>query len=168
MHSIEARRRAGLRAIAAFEAAKGVLALAAGFGLLALLPRGWQASAHELAGRLHLNAAKRAPRIFLELLDHLANTRLWLIALLALAYALARLIEAYGLWRARRWAEWLAALSGAIYVPFELYELSQRVSTIKLAALALNLAVVAYMVALLRRRAAAAFDEHQLSTLRNR
>lgn len=146
-------RNRALRTVAAFEALKGVVALAAGFGLLALLPRGWQASAHELAGRLHLNAAKRAPRIFLQLLDNLADTRLWPVALLALAYALARLIEAYGLWRARRWAEWLAALSGGIYVPFEIYELSRGVSTIKLAALVLNLAVVAYMVALLRRRA---------------
>ena len=67
-------------------------------------------------------------------------------------YALVRFIEAYGLWRARLWAEWLAAASGAIYVPFELYELSRGVSWIKLAALAANLAVVAFMVLSLRSR----------------
>jgi len=64
---------------------------------------------------------------------------------LALAYSCVRLIEAYGLWRDRAWAKWLAALSGAIYVPFELYELYLGPSGIKVAALVLNVAVVAYM-----------------------
>jgi uncharacterized membrane protein (DUF2068 family) len=115
---MEASGRAGLRTIAAFEAAKGLLALAAGFGLLALP-----------AARLACDGARadRAP----------APQR----------------GEAYGLWRERRWAEWLAATSGAIYVPFEIYELTRGVSPIKLAMLALNVAIVLYMVAALRRRA---------------
>ena len=141
-----------MRAIAVFEAAKGLLALAAGFGLLALLPHRWRATAHEIAGHLHLNAAKRVPRVFLQLVDNLADLRLWIVATLALVYATARLAEAYGLWRERRWAEWLAATSGAIYLPFEIYELSRGFSAIKLAMLALNLAIVVYMVATLRRR----------------
>jgi uncharacterized membrane protein (DUF2068 family) len=149
---MEASGRAALRTIAAFEAAKGLLALAAGFGLLALLPHGWRATAHELTGHLHLNAAKRVPHVFLQLADNLADLRLWVVATLALAYATARLAEAYGLWRERRWAKWLAATSGAIYVPFELYELTRGVSAIKLAMLALNVAIVLYMVAALRRR----------------
>ena len=147
-----ARGRTGLRAIAAFEAAKGLLALAAGFGLLAVLPHGWRATAHELVGHLHLNAAKRVPQVFLQLADNLADLRLWVVATLALVYATARLAEAYGLWRERRWAEWLAATSGAIYLPFEIYELARGVSAMKLAMLALNVAIVLYMVATLRRR----------------
>lgn len=150
---MKAPGRAGLRTIAAFEAAKGLLALAAGFGLLALLPHGWRATAHELAGHLHLNAARRVPRVFLQLLDNLADLRLWVVATLAFVYAVARLAEAYGLWRQRRWAEWLAATSGAIYVPFELYEVARGISAIKLATLALNVAIVLYMAAALRRRA---------------
>lgn len=140
------RRSVALRGIAAFEAAKGLIALAAGFGLIGLLPRGMHASAHEIAGRLHLNAAKHFPGVFLRLADSLDDTRLWLIALLALTYSAARLVEAYGLWRARRWAEWLAALSGGIYVPFELRELWFGASPIKLGALIANVAVVAYLL----------------------
>jgi uncharacterized membrane protein (DUF2068 family) len=63
-----------------------------------------------------------------------------------------RFTEAYGLWRERAWGEWVAAASGAIYVPFELYELARGISWIKLAALALNLAIVAFMAYALWRR----------------
>ena len=142
-----------MRGIAVFEAVKGLIALAAGFGLLSVLPRTMHAAAHEIAGRLHLNAAKHVPAVFLRLAGHLDDARLWLIALLALAYSAARLVEAYGLWRARRWAEWLAASSGALYVPFELYELWLGVSPIKLGALIANVAVVAYMLRALWRPA---------------
>jgi uncharacterized membrane protein (DUF2068 family) len=67
-------------------------------------------------------------------------------------YATVRFVEAYGLWRARGWAEWLAAVSGAIYIPFELYEIARGVSWIKVAALVLNVVIVAFMVYALRQR----------------
>lgn len=62
-----------------------------------------------------------------------------------------RFIEAYALWGERRWAEWFAAVSGAIYVPFELYELLHRFSGLAVTALAVNLAVVGAMIGALRR-----------------
>jgi uncharacterized membrane protein (DUF2068 family) len=70
-----------------------------------------------------------------------------------------RFAEAYGLWHERRWAEWLAAISGGVYVPIEIFELAHKITWIRVGALALNLVVVAYMVWLLtesRRRHAAA------------
>jgi uncharacterized membrane protein (DUF2068 family) len=41
----------------------------------------------------------------------------------SLLYAALRFAEAFGRWRGRRWAQWLGAASGAIYVPFEVVEL---------------------------------------------
>jgi len=72
------------------------------------------------------------------------------LAALALTYSCVRFIEAYGLWHNRTWAKWFAALSGGIYVPFELYELYLGVNGVKAVALVLNVAVVAYMVRSLR------------------
>ena len=43
-------------------------------------------------------------------------------------------------------AKWVAAVSGAIYVPFELFELYERVTWLSLGALTLNLAIVAFML----------------------
>ena len=139
-----------MRAVALFEAFKGTLALFAACGLFYLIPHDLRHIAVELAGRLHLNPGKRYPSVFIRILEDTSNAHLWLIGSLVLVYALVRFVEAYGLWRARRWAEWLAALSGAIYVPFELYELSRGFSWIKVAALALNLAIVVFMACALR------------------
>jgi uncharacterized membrane protein (DUF2068 family) len=139
-------RPAGLRAVALFEAAKGALVLMAGFGLFRLLHRDAEHAADLLSRRLHLNPAKEHAKIFVDLLADLSSGRLWMLAALALAYSSVRFIEASGLWHNRGWAKWFAALSGGIYVPFELYELYLGASWLKLAALVLNLAVVAYMV----------------------
>ncbi|UUZ70577.1 DUF2127 domain-containing protein [Polaromonas sp. P2-4] len=69
----------------------------------------------------------------------------------AATYALVRFVEAYGLWRSRRWAEWFAAISGAIYIPFELYELRHHVGWLTVAALFLNVLVVALVARALLR-----------------
>ena len=127
--------------------------LAVGAGLLAYAHRDLQDVAEELLLHLHLNPASRIPGIFVALAARLTSINLWLLALGAATYATVRIAEGYGLWYDRAWAEWLGAISGLIYVPFELYALSKGVTLLKLATLALNVLVVAVLVdALLRRR----------------
>ena len=135
--------------VAAFEAFKGAIVLIAGFGLLAVLGQDAEKIAAQLVHRTHLNPAHHYPRIFIEAMARLDDTRLWLLAGFAAFYATIRFAEAYGLWHQRRWAEWLAALSGAVYVPVEVYELAVHPNAIKATALVLNLAVVGYMAWLL-------------------
>jgi uncharacterized membrane protein (DUF2068 family) len=101
---------------------------------------------------LHLNPAKRYPRVFFAAAAHLTDARLWMLAAMAGAYAVVRFIEAYGLWRGRRWAEWFAAISGGVYIPFELYELFRGEIWLSVAAIVVNLFVVGVMVKTLARR----------------
>jgi uncharacterized membrane protein (DUF2068 family) len=140
-----------LRAVALFEALKGTLALLAAGGLFYSIPRDFRHLAEELVGRLHLNAGKSYPNVFNRIIEDTTNAQLWMIGALVLVYALVRFAEAYGLWQARRWAEWLAAASGAIYVPLEIYELARSVTWIKLGALILNVLIVVYMCFVLWR-----------------
>jgi uncharacterized membrane protein (DUF2068 family) len=147
----EAPPARGVRAVALLEAAKGALVVVAGVGILPLAHRDAQRIADALVAHLHLDPAKRFPQVLLEAATRLQDTRLWVLAALAVSYAALRFAEAYGLWRGRRWAEWLAALSGGIYVPFELDNLAHRVSGLSLAALAVNLLVVGYMIYVLAR-----------------
>jgi uncharacterized membrane protein (DUF2068 family) len=140
-----------VRTVALFEAAKGAIVLLAGIGVLSLIHHDAQRLAEQLVGHLHLNPAKRYPRIFIDAAANLTDARLWVLATLAAAYALVRFVEAYGLWRERRWAEWFAAVSGGIYIPFELYELFQGATWLSLGALVVNVFIVGLMTHALRR-----------------
>lgn len=137
------RTASALRAIAVVEAAKGGVVLLAGFALFSLIHHDVQRFAEQLVAHAHLNPAARTPRIFLELARAATDARLQLLSAGAAAYAVVRFVEAYGLWFARRWAEWFAALSGAVYIPFELLELYKRASWLSIGALAVNAAIVA-------------------------
>lgn len=135
-----------LRTVALLEAAKGALVLLVGFGLLSLVHDDIQRFAERLIFHAHLNPAARYPRIFIDVANQITDARLLLIAAGAATYALVRFIEAYGLWYARRWAEWFAALSGGIYVPFEIFELYERVTWLSLGALLLNSTIAVFML----------------------
>lgn len=141
----------GLRAVAVYEAAKAVLVLVAGFGLLSLIQRDAQEFAEQLVAHLHLNPAKGYPRIFIDASANITDAKLWIFAGLALLYAVVRSVEAYGLWLGRRWAEWFAVASGAIYVPAEVYEIARGVTPTKLLLLAVNVGIVAYLIYVLWR-----------------
>jgi uncharacterized membrane protein (DUF2068 family) len=62
------------------------------------------------------------------------------------AYAVLEGIEAVGLWYAKRWAEYLTFVATTVLLVPELYELSHRVTVVKVLALVVNLAVVAYLL----------------------
>jgi len=63
-----------------------------------------------------------------------------------------RFVEGYGLWRDRRWAEWFGAISGAVYLPTEIYELWEKVTWLRVTVFVVNCVVVWYLVQLLVRR----------------
>jgi uncharacterized membrane protein (DUF2068 family) len=136
---------AGIRAVALFEAAKGVIVVTAGLGLLALIHRNAQAVAEEIVRHLHINPAMHYPRIFVDAAATVTDARLWVLALTASVYAMIRFAEAYGLWRQRAWAEWFGILTGSIYLPVELYELMISVTAVKMAVFIVNLFIVAWL-----------------------
>jgi uncharacterized membrane protein (DUF2068 family) len=77
--------------------------------------------------------------------DLLPGANLHALVWLAVGYIALRFFEAYGLWLDRAWAEWLAALSGAIYVPLEVHHFMQRPSAINGSVLVANVLVVAFL-----------------------
>ena len=135
-----------MRAVAVFEAAKGLLVLVAGFGLLSLVHRDAQHVAETIVRHLHLNPARHYPRVFIQAAGRVSSSRLWMLAAGAFAYSMVRFVEAYGLWRLRPWAEWFAIVSGGLYLPVEVYELVHQPTRLKAAILLGNLAVVAYLL----------------------
>jgi uncharacterized membrane protein (DUF2068 family) len=153
-----AGQRATLRVIATFEAVKGVIALAAGFGLLSLLHHDLHHVAASLIGHLGLDPGQRYPALLLHYADLVQDADRRSLVLLCVGYVTLRLAEAYGLWQDTRWGMWLGAASGALYVPFELRHIAHHATVAGVAVLVFNVVIV---VVLLRqvlrdsRRAAA-------------
>lgn len=141
----------GIYFIAIFEAFKGLVALIAGFGILSLLHRDIGSFAEDLVGVLHLNSEGRLAHKIVETITKLDPSNIKIFFALSLAYALVRFVEAYGLWRLRAWAQWFAIVSGAIYVPVELYEFLQKPTIIRAGILILNIAVVIYLYSFRKR-----------------
>jgi uncharacterized membrane protein (DUF2068 family) len=78
------------------------------------------------------------------------HSTLLLVAVLLLVYALIELVEAVGLWYAKRWAEYLTVVATAAFLPLEVYELTEHISWLKIATLVLNILAVLY-IALTKR-----------------
>ncbi len=69
-----------------------------------------------------------------------------LVGAAAGAYALLEGAEAYGLWFQRRWAEYLTFVATMLFVPYELYELAEKITVIRVGAFAVNLAILLYLL----------------------
>jgi uncharacterized membrane protein (DUF2068 family) len=145
-------KRRTLHAIAVFEAIKGIAALAALIGVIDLMHRDVRHLAIDLIGRFGWNPHARYPSILLHYADLLPDANVRLLVFFASGYIFLRLLEAYGLWNDRAWGEWLGALSGGLYIPFEIRHLVHRPSVISAAVLAINVFVVGFLVFQLWRR----------------
>ncbi|HGS4463152.1 TPA: DUF2127 domain-containing protein [Vibrio metschnikovii] len=135
----------GLKAVAILEGGKGVLSLVVAIGLHFLVGDNLQELAESIVRHTHLNPASHLPSIFITAVSELSNTNIKLISLGALAYSFIRFVEAYGLWKSYVWTEWFALLSGAIYLPFEVYEMVVRPSMLGVSIFVVNIIVVTYM-----------------------
>jgi uncharacterized membrane protein (DUF2068 family) len=76
----------------------------------------------------------------------LKSGSLRVLAATAVVYCVVEAVEAVGLWRERRWAEYLTALATAGFLPFEVHELARRVTVLRVGALVVNLAILVWLV----------------------
>jgi uncharacterized membrane protein (DUF2068 family) len=128
--------------------ATAIAALAIRWNLDAI--HGWAASLlRALSSAQSGKGGVNAHGITAGLLTRLAHLRphsLLLLAVIATAYAVVSAFETVGLWRERRWAEYLTALATAGFLPIELYELVERVTVVRIATMVINLAILGYLV----------------------
>lgn len=145
------RQDRGLQLIALFKLVKATLLIAVCLGALQLLNSDIAARAQHWVTAI----ATSSDRLFLHRLlagaVALSATHLEIVALGAFAYAGLFAAEGAGLWLGRRWAEYLTVVETGSFLPMEIYGIVQRLSLLRVGALALNLAVVAYLIHGLRR-----------------
>ena len=106
--------------------------------------------AESLLALLHISTDRHWAQLFLDFADQLTDARLWMAAQFAFAYSILRFTEAYGLWKQRTWAEWIAFISGTLLLPLEVRGLLRGVNLFRSGLFLGNLAIVFYMLFLLR------------------
>lgn len=74
------------------------------------------------------------------------HSTLTVVAILLAAYAVIELIEAVGLWLAKRWGEYFAVVATAAFLPIEIHEIISKQSAFKIATFALNVVAVLYLL----------------------
>ena len=74
-----------------------------------------------------------------------SSTLQWIAAGLA-AYALIELIEAVGLWLMKRWGEYFAVIATSVFLPLEIYELTEKITAMRLIALLVNIVAVIWLL----------------------
>jgi len=144
----------GLRLIALFKFIKAALLIATGYGVHMLLNVTRLEHLDMWAATLTDSFAQRLLLRALDWIEGLGATRIHIVVGVALGYTAVVLAEGVGLWMRRAWAEWFTVIATASLIPFELWELIIRPPNRKLAVLVtvlLNVAVVWYLVRLLRR-----------------
>jgi uncharacterized membrane protein (DUF2068 family) len=141
----------GLAIIAVFKIVKGLLLLLVGLGFLELMHAEIATLFSLLIEALHLQADSRIIHALVLKVDALQPHSVLVMGAVSLGYAGLFLIEGIGLWYEISWAAYLTVISTSLLLPFELYEVFQQVSAIRVGVLLLNLAIVLYLIMQLKR-----------------
>lgn len=73
------------------------------------------------------------------------STLLW-IALGLAAYAVIELVEAVGLWLVQRWGEYFAVIATSVFLPLEIYELTEKLTAFRIGAFIVNVVAVIWLL----------------------
>ena len=158
--------RTGLAMIAVFKLVKGLLLLLLGLGLLKLVHAEITTLFSLLIEAFHLNADSRLIHALVLKVDALQPHSVLLAGLVSLGDAGMLLVEGIGHWLEFTWAAYLTVVSTSLLLPFELYEVFEQVSILRVGVLLLNLIIVRYLINQLRRHTLCArthFPRHDIT-----
>lgn len=137
--------------IALFKLFKGIVLLAVGIGALKLLHKDVAETAMYWINLLQADPDNRFVHALLAKLLLVNDRTLKEIGAGTFFYAALLLTEGIGLLLKQHWAEYFTAITTALLIPLELYEIIQHASPVKFLVLAVNVAIVWYLVARLLR-----------------
>ena len=156
-----------MQAIAIFKFLKAILFILAALGAFGLMQHGVAERAREWGTALVFSSGQHFIRRGIAFVTGLSREKIGALGLVALFYAALFATEGVGLWRERRWAEYLTIIATGSLIPFEVWEMVQRPTPMRFAAFALNVVVVLYLIVRLRRpRAEASGTERVPNAIR--
>ncbi len=141
-----------LKLIVAFKFFKGALLIAMALGARHLMNRGVGDFADRLVNSFRVDPDNRYIHAALEKLELLSAKQLKALSIGSFFYAAIVLTEGTGLALRKRWAEYFTIIVTGSFLPLEIYELIHRVTAIKIVVMAINLAILGYLIARVRRK----------------
>lgn len=151
MNSSSARDLLGVRIIGTIKLISGILSLAVGIGIFRLLDRDQGEALEHFASRLRLDPQNHFVHAVISRLAGIDRAHLKAIEAGTFFYALLHMIEGTGLILGQLWAGYLVVIATSSLVPFEVFEVIKKGSSLRITILILNIAIVLYLVAKLRQ-----------------
>jgi len=136
--------------IAAERTLRAIVLVFVGVALIANPNHDWGKTVVNFARDLGLNPNSNGIEKIIHKLHAISSSRFGVYGIIALAYGALEAAEGFGLWRRRRWAEYLTVLATSLLFVPEIWELASKASPLKVGALLVNIAVVAYLILRLR------------------
>ncbi|MET3806084.1 uncharacterized membrane protein (DUF2068 family) [Nakamurella sp. UYEF19] len=100
----------------------------------------------------------------------LSEKTLTLIAIGLILYGILEFVEAVGLWLMKRWGEYFAVVATSIFLPLEIYDLTEKITVLRVLLFGINVAAVLWLIWSkrlfgLRGGGRAYHDEHHAESL---
>jgi uncharacterized membrane protein (DUF2068 family) len=143
---VAGQRNRVITVIGVFKLVKVALLIALGIAGLAAAPSDLAHRVRHLAGWMGMSPGHRTLAHFLGKLSAFDGQMARKLAVVSLCYAAVFLVEGIGLLCRKRWAEWLTVVVTASFIPIEIYEGVQHFGAGKVVALALNVAILGYLL----------------------
>jgi uncharacterized membrane protein (DUF2068 family) len=144
-----------LRLLAVERLVRAILVLLAGYGV-------WRFRSHRdavqrafnedlpllkpLADKLHYNLTDSSIVHTIQSVIQAQTSTLGWVAVGLVGYGVLQLIEGTGLWLLKRWGEYFAVVATSLGLPIEIYELTEKITWIRLGAMLINVAAVLYLL----------------------
>jgi uncharacterized membrane protein (DUF2068 family) len=144
-----------LRLLALERWVRGLLVLFAGYGV-------WRFRSHHdavrrafnedlpllrpIADKLHYDLEDSSMVHTIQTVIEARTSTLAWVAVGLTVYGLLQLVEGTGLWLLRRWGEYFAVVATSLGLPIEIFELSEKITWIRIGALLINVFAVAYLL----------------------
>lgn len=141
-----------LRLIAVFKFLKAATLIALGVGAFRLLHKDVGAIAEHWVEGLRLDPGNRFVDAALAKASNLRPEQIRNLGLGSFLYAALFLAEGTGLWREKRWGEWLTVIITGSLIPLEGYEIYRHPSAVKVGLLVFNVAIVGYLIYRIRNK----------------
>lgn len=141
-----------LRLIAVFKLFKAALLIVVAISALKLIHKDVGDVAERWAEALRLDSGNHFIDAAVQKASNLTPQRIKVLGLGSMIYAALFLTEGLGLWFQKRWAEWLTVIITSSLLPIEIYEIYRHATPMKFAVLAINIAIVAYLIVRIRAK----------------